>query len=239
MDLLPHTPLARLSRQQLPAHMQQAWDAALALHGDTTFIEVFGQAPQAYDWYLHEFYRKFFYSGRIERSVVELVRLRLANIHGCAFCNRSDTLAALAGGVPQAQIDSLQAAGAWTLVAGETVRPLRIRRVSPVVEAAGQARDVVLAAAAGDAPLAPGLAGELRWRSTVPHLPPAYLQQIDGRLGAGVVRAGEPVFVALPHAQAGRPVAGDWPLQTAVVDQGRFALGLRAGQTSGAGVNGQ
>jgi AhpD family alkylhydroperoxidase len=107
MDLLPHTPLARLSRQQLPAHMQQAWDAALALHGDTTFIEVFGQAPQAYDWYLHEFYRKFFYSGRIERSVVELVRLRLANIHGCAFCNRSDTLAALAGGVPQAQIDAL------------------------------------------------------------------------------------------------------------------------------------
>lgn len=139
--------------------------------------------------------------------------------------------------VPQAQIDSLQAAGAWTLVAGETVRALRIRRVSAVVEAAGQARDVVLEGAAGDGPLVPGLAGELRWRSTVPHLPPAYLQQVNGQLGAWVVRAGEPVFVALPQAQAGRPVAVDWPPQTAVVDEGRFALGLRDGQ--GAGVNGQ
>ena len=107
MTLLPNTPLARLNREQLPAHMQRAWDQALALHGDTTFIEVFGQAPHAYDWYLQEFYRKFFYSERIERNVVELVRLRLANIHGCAFCNRSDTLSALAGRVPQAQIDAL------------------------------------------------------------------------------------------------------------------------------------
>ena len=107
MDLMPHTPLQRRPRNELAPHMQQAWDQAMALHGDTTFIEVFGQAPQVYDWYVEEFYRKLFYSGRIERSLVELVRLRLANVHGCAFCNRSDTLAALAAGVPQAQIDAL------------------------------------------------------------------------------------------------------------------------------------
>ena len=86
----------RVLREQLPEHMRDAWDRALQLHGDTTFIEVFGHAPQVYDWYLEEYYRKLFYSGRIERSVVEPVRLRLANVHGCAFCNRSDTLAALA-----------------------------------------------------------------------------------------------------------------------------------------------
>lgn len=107
MDLLPNTPLARRPREELPPHMQRAWDSALALHGDTTFIEVFGQAPKVYDWYLDEFYRKFFYSGRIERGLVELIRLRLANVHGCAFCNRSDTIAALEAGVPQAQIDAL------------------------------------------------------------------------------------------------------------------------------------
>ena len=108
MDLLPNTPLQRRSRNELPAPMQAAWDHALALHGDTTFIEVFGQAPQVYDWYVDDFYRKFFYSGRIERSLVELVRLRLANVHGCAFCNRSDTISALAAGVSQAQVDALQ-----------------------------------------------------------------------------------------------------------------------------------
>ena len=136
--------------------------------------------------------------------------------------------------VPEGQIDALQAAGAWTLAVGDAEHPVHIRRISQVVDAAGQARDVVLA---GDGELTPGLAGELRWRSTVPHLPPAYLQQRDGRLGVWVVREGEAVFVPLPKAQAGRPVAVDWPPQTAVVDEGRFALGLRAaperGQASG------
>ena len=44
---------------------------------------------------------------RFQGDSVELVRLRLANIHGCAFCNRSDTAAALAAGVSQAQVDKL------------------------------------------------------------------------------------------------------------------------------------
>ncbi len=131
--------------------------------------------------------------------------------------------------VPEAQINALQAAGAWTLVAGDAEYALQIRRVSAVVEAAGQARDVVLQA---EGVLTPGLAGELRWRSTVAHLPPGYLQQRDGKLGGWVVREGAPVFVPLPNAQAGRAVAVDWPLHTAVVDEGRFALGLVAAPES-------
>lgn len=132
--------------------------------------------------------------------------------------------------VPQAQIDTLQAAGAWTLIVGDVEHALQIRRVSAVVNAAGQARDVVLQ---GEGVLTPGLAGELRWRSTMAYLPPAYLQQRDGKLGAWVVREGAPVFVPLPHAQAGRAVAVDWPLHTAVVDEGRFTLGLPAAAASG------
>jgi alkylhydroperoxidase family enzyme len=100
----PATPLARVPRERLPSHMQPAWDGSLQLHGDTTFIEVFGNAPHLFDWYLEDFYRKVFYSGRIARPIVELVRLRLANIHGCAF---SDTIAALEAGVSQAQVDAL------------------------------------------------------------------------------------------------------------------------------------
>ena len=103
----PDTPLARVPRDQLPAHMQPAWDGALKMHGDTTFTEVFGNAPHIYDWYLNDFYKKVFYGGRIPIKVVELVRLRLANIHGCAFCNRSDTVAALKAGITKAQIDAL------------------------------------------------------------------------------------------------------------------------------------
>ncbi len=103
----PNSPLNKLPRDALPAHMQAAYDKAEALHGDTSFVSVFGNAPAAYDWYLERFYNELFYSGRIPRTIVELVRLRLANIHGCAFCNRSDTIAAREAGVSQEQVDQL------------------------------------------------------------------------------------------------------------------------------------
>ncbi|WP_332674314.1 efflux RND transporter periplasmic adaptor subunit [Aromatoleum sp.] len=125
--------------------------------------------------------------------------------------------------VPAVQIDGLRAAGQWELVAGQRVVPLKLVRVSPVVEAAGQAQEAVLSS---PAPLPPGLAGELRWAARVPHLPPAYLQQRDGRLGAYVERGGRPVFVPLPDAQNGRATPVPWTPDTRVIDAGRFAIGL-------------
>lgn len=103
----PNTPLSKLPREALPEHMKTAFDSAAELHGDTTFVSVFGNAPAAFDWYIERFYKEFFYSGRVPRQVVELVRLRLANVHGCVFCNRSDTKAAIAAGVTQDQVNSL------------------------------------------------------------------------------------------------------------------------------------
>ncbi len=105
----PQTPFARLDRAALPAAMQPAWDTAMARHGDATFVEVLGQAPEMYAWYYHDFYEKVFRSGRIDRRVAELVRLRLANIHGCAFCNRNDRIAALEAGLTEAEIEALPA----------------------------------------------------------------------------------------------------------------------------------
>ena len=93
---------------------------------------------------------------------------------------------------------------------------------------------MILAAASA---LPPGLAGELRWRSRVPHLPPAYLQQREGRLGAWRVRGAEPEFVVLPEAQAGRAAAVDWPADTQVVDEGRFAIGLQAPAAAAGGTH--
>ncbi len=103
----PQTPLKRVPRADLPPHMQAVWDKSLDTHGDTTFIEVAGNNPTMYDWYINDFYKKVFYSDRIDRKIVELVRLRLANIHGCAFCNRSDSIAAMDAGISHAQIDAL------------------------------------------------------------------------------------------------------------------------------------
>ena len=87
--------------------MQTHWESANQLTGDATFIEVFGSNPKVFDWDINDFYQNLFYSGRIETTLVELIRLRLANIHGCAFCNKGDSVHALEAGISQQQIDSL------------------------------------------------------------------------------------------------------------------------------------
>lgn len=132
--------------------------------------------------------------------------------------------------VPAAQIEGLRAARAWRLVAGDVEAELELVRVSPLVSTAGQAREVVFSA---QAELPPGLAGELRWISPVPHLPPAWVQQRSGKLGVWLVRDGRPVFEALPQAQLGRPVAVDLPTDVQLVDEGRFSLDLPPREAAG------
>ncbi|MCK0510569.1 efflux RND transporter periplasmic adaptor subunit [Aromatoleum buckelii] len=141
--------------------------------------------------------------------------------------------------VPTAQIESLRAAGKWQFVAGGTTSRLTLLRVSAVVEAAGQARNAVFSSAT---PLPAGLAGEVRWTGATPHLPAGYVQQRGGALGAYVERGGRAVFIELPDAQVGRPVAVNWTPDTRIVDEGRFSIGLgrdlhdeRAPETGGEG----
>ena len=125
--------------------------------------------------------------------------------------------------VPLQQLEALRRASARKLLAGGRNVALKIVRVSPLVEAAGQTHEVVLAAAES---LPPGLAGELQWTSPDPHLPPEFVQRREGRAGAFVMVDGEPVFRRLEQAESGRPVAVDWPLSTELVDQGRLRIGL-------------
>lgn len=105
--MLPDTPFHRVPRAMLDPALQPLWDQTEKLHGDTSFAEVMGNAPEVTKWYLDRFYGELFYSDRVDRKVMELVRLRLANVHGCAFCNRSDRIAALAAGLSEAEVDAI------------------------------------------------------------------------------------------------------------------------------------
>ncbi|RMF94884.1 MAG: carboxymuconolactone decarboxylase family protein [Gammaproteobacteria bacterium] len=87
--------------------MQAAWDQAMANSGDATFIEVLGNNPAMFDWYVNGFYGQVFHAGRLDRRVLELLRLRLANLHGCAFCNKGDRVQALAAGLSESELDAL------------------------------------------------------------------------------------------------------------------------------------
>ena len=119
------------------------------------------------------------------------------------------------------ELADLQAAKTVSFRQGDQSYAAKITRVAPVVDARAQTRDVVLQV---DKPLVSGSAGELAWASVKPYLPAAYVQQHDRRLGVWIEEGGKPVFKSLPAAQAGRPVPIDWPMQTRVIDEGRFAL---------------
>jgi len=173
----------------------------------------------------------------LERTVIRapfegIVRQRLASVGELAAPGTPLLVFAAATGaevraaVPLDRLDELLEAGRWLLAADGREIPLRIERVSRLVEAAGQTREVVLSAAQE---LPPGLAGELRWRSPRPHLPPEFLQSRNGQLGAFVVEQGQPVFRPIPGAEYGRPAAPGWPADTEVVDEGRLGIGLAVG----------
>ncbi len=105
--MLPNTPLHRVPRDEMSPSLQAAHDASMKMHNDATFVEVLANTPEMLEWYRKDFYERVFYSGRLPRRMVELVRLRLANVHGCALCNRTDRAAAAQAGITEAEMDAL------------------------------------------------------------------------------------------------------------------------------------
>ena len=94
---------------------QTMWDTGNERTGDATIIEVMANAPEILRWYFEEFYGQIFYNGnskmRLDVRTKELLRIKLSKQHGCQFCNRSNTVDALAAGITQEQIDSIREPG--------------------------------------------------------------------------------------------------------------------------------
>src|SRR5690606_3512155 len=123
--------------------------------------------------------------------------------------------------IAEVELEALRRARAVEFRQGAQVYPVEIVRISPVIDARSQTREVVFKSGKE---LVSGAAGELVWTSPTLHLPAAYVQQRDGQSGTWVEQEGRPQFRPLPSAQVGRPVALDWPPATRIIDEGRFAL---------------
>ena len=91
---MPHPVLRRVPRAEMTPRLQGEYDAALKLRDDATMQEVGANAPELMAWYRDEFYGKLFYSGRVDIRSKELLRYRLSMMHGCAFCNKGNRVAA-------------------------------------------------------------------------------------------------------------------------------------------------
>lgn len=104
---MPTPYLAKLPVQALPEDIAEAHGKSMALRGDATFFEVFGNHPALYRWYTGSFYGEVFRGGLVERRIKELVRLRLSIEHGCRFCNQGNRVDALESGLSGEEIEAL------------------------------------------------------------------------------------------------------------------------------------
>lgn len=104
---MPDPRLKKIARDELPPDLQTLWDNAMRDRDEATLIEVAGNAPEVLDWYYNSFYAQMFHGGRVDVRIKQLARIKLSTMHGCAFCNRGNSKAALADGVTQAQLDAL------------------------------------------------------------------------------------------------------------------------------------
>ena len=108
---MPKPHLNRVDRADMAPAFQAMWDIGTQRTGDATVIEVMANAPEILRWYFEEFYGQIFYSGnskmKLDVRTKELLRIKLSKQHGCQFCNRSNTVDALAVGITQEQIDNI------------------------------------------------------------------------------------------------------------------------------------
>jgi alkylhydroperoxidase family enzyme len=99
--------MPRVSRDDMPANLAERHDTAMEVRDDATFFEIGAHAPEILDWYHDSFYAKVFYGGRVEVKIKELLRYRLSMTHGCAFCNKGNSGAAMNAGVTEAQLANI------------------------------------------------------------------------------------------------------------------------------------
>lgn len=104
---IPNPHLKRVPYAELNPYMQSAHDANVKVHGEADRVEIYGNAPHVFDFYRKDFYERLFYAGQVDVPTKELLRLRLAGVHGCTHCDRGDRLAAAKAGIALDKIDSI------------------------------------------------------------------------------------------------------------------------------------
>ena len=108
---MPSPAIPPIARADLPEDLKPLYDTGLERTGDATIIQVMAQQPDILRWYFGEFYDGLFYNkhpgARVDVRTKELLRLKLSKQHGCQFCNRFNTVEALAAGITPEQVDAI------------------------------------------------------------------------------------------------------------------------------------
>jgi alkylhydroperoxidase family enzyme len=105
--------LSHVSSVELPADLRRIHENSLVSVGEAERIEVFGNHPALYRWYVDNFYGKLFAPGSPDSIVdmrwKELIRLKLSLTHGCFVCNKANIPSTILAGFTAAQVDNIVA----------------------------------------------------------------------------------------------------------------------------------
>lgn len=99
--------LRRVPKEEMPDDHAERVERAYELNGDADFLEILANSPELTSFYYEDFYEGVFYDGDVSIRVKELVRLRLAGLHGCMYCQSSDVESAKEHGVTEAEIEAI------------------------------------------------------------------------------------------------------------------------------------
>jgi alkylhydroperoxidase family enzyme len=87
---------------------KKMWTAMNDVAGEAVVLEVMANHPAVHEFYVKQFYNKFFHNKdgdmSVEIRLKELLRLRLAVEHGCHVCNSSNFISARAHGFTDEQV---------------------------------------------------------------------------------------------------------------------------------------
>ena len=78
--IIPGVPVEEMTPQ-----MRRRAEAGAEVAGDMRFTQTIAAAPHMAEFYFDGFYEQVFFGGEVPIVTKELVRLRLSNLHGCAF----------------------------------------------------------------------------------------------------------------------------------------------------------
>lgn len=93
--------------EQIPEPLRSRAVMVRDLGGDTGFFQFAAHSPEVAEFYWGKFYRDLFFAGRLPVRLKELVRLRLAGLNGCSFCQVGDIASARRHGVTDEEVEAV------------------------------------------------------------------------------------------------------------------------------------
>jgi RND family efflux transporter MFP subunit len=124
--------------------------------------------------------------------------------------------------IQPADADELRSSKSIMFESGEERLPLKLRRIVPALDQRERSQEARLRFTKRSA--LPGAPGRVVWLSAQAQLPPDLVLRRGDKLGVFVAANGKAMFVPIPQAQEGRPVAVDLGGDAAIIIDGRYQL---------------